>query len=411
VIPRDDPAHPAPAAVLDAVEEIASDLWNRLQSGDDAAMPMDTAAAALLFAYMSLAFPGGAFEDKAAFAFDRALDEACRRDDLPLALHEGMVGIAWALEHVARGVLHRPVDFADGLDRTLCEVLAGHVAIRNYDFVSGLAGIGVYALGRAAHGDECLALVIDQLATTAVTGEAGTWWHTHPSHVRRWRPEENPEGYFNVGVAHGLAGVLPVLAGAIGRGVRVDVARALLDGSIRRLRRLDRQSTSGDRFPAWVDMAGRPTYARTGWCYGDAGIAAVLVATGRAGGDPAVERWGREIAASVARRPLDDLGVEDASLCHGAAGVAHLLRAAYRDEPPPGFVADAIHAWTARALSFRTPGRGGGYLYRFPQGHVGERRSMLEGTPGIALALLGAVTAVAPRWDAALGLSVDGAAG
>ena len=77
--------------------------------------------------------------------------------------------------------------------------------------------------------------------------------------------------------------------------------------------------------------------ARTAWCYGDPGIAAALLLAGRAMDEPAWEREALDLARTVARRPAGNCGVNDAGLCHGAAGLGHLLNRFYQATGDPSF--------------------------------------------------------------------------
>jgi hypothetical protein len=90
----------------------------------------------------------------------------------------------------------------------------------------------------------------------------------------------------------------------------------------------------------------------------------------------------------MARRPLDDLPTLNVALCHGTAGRAHLfhrLGTALAD--------DELLA-TARAYYLET-------LARLPRVDPADG-TLRSGTAGIALCLLGAVSAREPQWDRVL---------
>jgi hypothetical protein len=77
--------------------------------------------------------------------------------------------------------------------------------------------------------------------------------------------------------------------------------------------------------------------------------------------------------------------VRDASLCHGAAGNAHLFHRWYALTGEPVF-AEAARTWYAHALGMPPP----------------ESMAFLEGAAGIALALVAATTEIEPAWDRVL---------
>jgi hypothetical protein len=97
------------------------------------------------------------------------------------------------------------------------------------------------------------------------------------------------------------------------------------------------------------------------------------------------------------------MDVIDASLCHGAAGLAHLFNRIHHSTGDVA-CADAARRWFARALDMRSPGEGlAGYRYRArprdPDSEVRDDPGLVTGVAGIGLALLGAITTVEPAWD------------
>src|SRR6185295_17286932 len=96
------------------------------------------------------------------------------------------------------------------------------------------------------------------------------------------------------------------------------------------------------------------------------------------------ERW-QEPAAALARdcaaRSFAEARVGDACVCHGAAGVAHVLdRIAQATEDV--VAADAAASWLEHALVL-------------PRGDL----SLLEGATGVGLVLQAAISDEQPAWD------------
>ena len=91
----------------------------------------------------------------------------------------------------------------------------------------------------------------------------------------------------------------------------------------------------------------------------------------------------------------------DAGICHGASGVAHMLRGFHAASDDPLF-AGAASAWFRQTLDHRRPGPWfAGYYSAWPDRP--RRRSdtsLLTGAAGVALALASAVSSDAvPAWD------------
>ena len=98
----------------------------------------------------------------------------------------------------------------------------------------------------------------------------------------------------------------------------------------------------------------------------------------------------------------------EAGLCHGAGGVGHLYHRLYRTTGDARLKAIA-RRWFAHALELRRPGTGvAGYAPPPPPGSESEAEtrvvdqndsSLITGAAGIGLALLSAISPVAPAWD------------
>jgi lantibiotic biosynthesis protein len=147
--------------------------------------------------------------------------------------------------------------------------------------------------------------------------------------------------------------------------------------------------------------------ARSGWCYGDAGVALAILRASEAAGDPAWRDDALAIARRAALRPLADTRIRDATLCHGAASLALIYQRLYHATGDPAMHA-AARTWTLRIFDYRLTDDALAASSGFYQATVdgpAVQRSLLNGAAGIALVLLAAASDVAPDWDRALLLS------
>jgi Lanthionine synthetase C-like protein len=110
-----------------------------------------------------------------------------------------------------------------------------------------------------------------------------------------------------------------------------------------------------------------------------------------------------DLAWQACDHDLAERGVVDAGLRHGVAGRAHLLNRLFQATGKEPF-ADTARAGFCRLLEMRRPGEGiGGFRTRV-SGADGrpvwtDDPGLLDGSAGIGLALLAAVSAVEPAWD------------
>lgn len=371
------------------------------------------AGVALFFEYLDRARPGAGYGEIARRRLERAID-ALAADPLIPSLYSGFTGVAWAVEHLQEGAdvegeedAAEEEDSNEDIDAALLDHLRQTPWELDYDLTSGLVGYGVYALERLPRPSAvaCLELVVERLAEIAEPRPGGLAWFT----PLRLVPEPNrpwfPQGYENLGVAHGSPGVIAVLARIRAAGVAVERASALLAGAVSWLlaQKLPAREISVFPYAVGPEVGVRP--ARAAWCYGDPGIALALLAAGQAVGEPGWESEALALARAVARRPAGNCGVEDAGLCHGAAGLGHLFNRLGQATGDPELLA-AARAWFGRALEHWEPGRGiGGFLALTPPADDfnqlvwNEDPGFLTGAAGIVLALLAATSGIDPAWD------------
>ena len=323
------------------------------------------------------------------------------------SLFGGWSGAGWLTSHL--GVED---DFVGGhADRLLTRALGDWPPSRGYDLISGLVGAGVYFVERLPRDSASrgLTLVLAALEATAVNTDKGAAWFTAPEFLPAWQRKHAPNGYFNLGVAHGLPGVCWLLGRLCLAGVERDRAELLLRRSLRWLR-AQQPDPDNAELPSWIAPgAKRDPNRRMAWCYGPLGASAVALDAAMAVGDREGADWARTLALACARVPPGEARIQDAGLCHGAAGNFQIFYRLYRNTGETRFRAAALR-WFEATLGYGYPGEGiGGYRM---WGEVEENRqgwlddaSFLAGSGGVGLALLTVVTDVEPRWDRLLLLS------
>lgn len=361
----------------------------------------DVAGRACLLAYAGRARDHEALLGRAGELLEAAvagLPEGCSG----AGLWGGLADARFSLAHFVAE------DDADHALRAIDDTLIASLdAIRDrVDLIGGLAGIGVAALEELGQGSgAALAVgVLDVFERTARHEESGVGWFTPPEVLPQWQRERCPGGYWNLGLAHGIPGVIGFLAAMVAAEVESIRARALLEGAVSWLLAAAPSRTPA-RYPSWLTSGGQEQPTRTAWCYGDAGVAIALFAAGRALNDGVVQAEASMIAKAAAKRSLQDSGIRDAGICHGAAGVAHIfnrLHQATGDEE----LGEAARRWYERLVAMRRTSEA---VAGFPAlNRVGGAdvwiadHSVLTGATGVGLALLAATSEIEPSWDRAL---------
>ena len=312
-------------------------------------------------------------------AATRALAHAVRT--LPESPHPGLYGgaarTAWTVAHLAGGAV---ADATCGaVDRALVAALDDWAG--DYDLIAGVVGLGVYALERGNFELACaIARHLEQRATPRAGGLA---WFSEPALLSDFERGSAPEGYWNLGLAHGAPGAIALLARFVAAGIERARCEALLDAAVAYvLAAAPCASVLGGRFPTW-----QPTHApaspRLAWCYGDLSVALALVGAGVLAKRASWRALGVELARDCAARSYETAAISDAGICHGAAGIAHLFHRMARATGDDVLLAAAA-IWIDRLVAMH---------------HVVTDRSLLTGATGVALVLHAAISDVEPSWD------------
>jgi len=396
--------------VGETVDEIARVLIELpLAEPNTASLIAGDAGIALFQSYHARAAHDDASEASGRRRLDQAVDALVTERMRP-DLYHGFTGIAWVVEHTL-GTCGSGVTSADDPNDAIDEALEAALRqsgaeaswARSFEFLFGLVGVGVYALERLGRprATGILELIVSRLGTLCERAPDGIAWFTPPDQLAPKTRTLAPDGYYNVGVAHGSPGVIAFLGQVYAAGIAERESRELLEGSVSWL--LARRSSENvDAFPAWITPQGNVRTKPVSWCYGNPGIAAALLVAARAVGERSWEDEALHMALACAGRSGPEFRAEEACLCHGSAGNGHLFNRLFQATSETRF-RDAAVSWFAHALELRRPGSG---LAGFESKDHREdklfwvgRPGFLNGISGIGLALLAATTTVEPSWD------------
>lgn len=376
---------------------------------DEGSLGRGRAGYALFFGYKSLC-EGDAEARKVCASFVEEAIQAVASTQMSPSLFVGFTGIAWVTDLLNQEVFRSTEDPNEEIDEALLYALDSDRR-KDYDLISGWVGIGLYGLRRLPRpsATKLIERVVDRLDESAHLTPEGTTWFTDPQLMPPLAREKYSRGVYNLGVAHGAGGVISLLGSCCAHGVAVTKAKNLLDGAIEWLLAQEIEGDPRCLFPSVVaNESGEAS--RSAWCYGDPGLAAALLVAGRGAGEPAWETEAARIGRAVARRPPELCGVNDATLCHGASSLAHLLNRLFQITGDAE-MGEGARRWFERTLAMHDPGAGVGGFRTWRAGGDEDAKwidqpGFLSGAAGIGLALLGAVSAVSPKWDEVLAMSI-----
>lgn len=323
------------------------------------------------------------------------------------SLYQGAPAVAYAL-HAAGQPAYAPA--LDALDTHITTITRHRLArahqriargqlpaLREFDLISGLTGLGVYLLHRHGGGSlltSVLSYLVRLTEPLTMDGEEVPGWWTRNGPDDQPSPHW-PHGHGNLGMAHGIAGPLALLSAAMRRRVTVPGHR---DAITRICAWLDHCRVDVGPcawWPGTLSLAEhrarqlrQPGPGRPSWCYGTPGLARAQQLAALALNDPHRQQEAEQALAGCLTDPRQLTQVVDVSLCHGWAGLAHTTRRAAAEAP------DSHLAEHADRVLVRLREQ----LDRHGQPHTG---GLLEGTAGVRLAQHTLPTTPTP-WDACL---------
>ncbi len=381
---------------------------------------------ALSCAYLDACFPDERWDRLGHEYLTAAAEGAEGSAHSSAGLFGGLAGLAFAGWCLSRGgtryqrllttldsALLRPISAqADSLTQLTTE----GVSFGEFDVISGLAGVGAYLLHRRE--DPCAAAALETalrslVALASDTGGRPRWWT--PAHLLG--DEEtaalHPHGNVNCGLAHGIPGPLALMAAALSCGIAVPGLEEAVDRLANWLVGRQIDDGWGVNWPYAVPLtpdgsldlaAAARQLSRAAWCYGAPGVARALWLAGVARNRPEWRDLAIQAMEAVHRRPIAARYIDSPTFCHGVAGLLQVTLRFANDTRLPVF-AEAAASLTEGLLSAYEPDSLLGYRNWEPGGTRVDHAGLLDGAPGVLLALLAASTDVEPSWDRAFLLS------
>jgi lantibiotic biosynthesis protein len=387
------------------------------------------AGLALLWSYLDTCFPGESWDIKGREHLELACRGAESYSYVPLGLFSGLSGLAFAAWQLSRGgtryrgLLAKLDDTIAPQTMALANVSGQQSDGRNvgdFDAISGLSGVGAYLLCRRDQplAMEALQALVGALVSLLELEEDGgvPRWYTPADQLYDDEVRQTyPHGNLNCGLAHGVPGILALLSLCLREGVSCGGLSQALERTADWICRsraddewgvnwptavpLEKVETSTGRTLRVTDSASAPHGpSRCAWCYGAPGIARALWLAGEALGRNDYRELAISAMEAVCRRPVAQRGIPSPTFCHGISGLLEITLRFANDTDSPVF-SEESRKLTQQLLGLYSPD----FLLGFRNLEVADREvdqpGLLDGAPGVALALLAAAAGVEPTWD------------
>lgn len=301
------------------------------------------------------------------------------------------------------GLLSREdIEFMDDIDPFLYRKMIHDIEQGNYDFLHGALGTGTYFLSRFDKKEtpRYLNELLTKLEDSGVSCEDGIKWISTLEHAT------NRKGY-NICLSHGMASIAAFLVRLHELNFERERVDRLLVQTINYI--LNQITYTGiSYFPTYAKESTTDSfYSRLAWCYGDLGIAHVLL---QAASVLKNKEW-ESIAIKVLlngtkRTKLEENLIYDGGICHGSAGVAHIYWNLYQRTKEQKF-REASEYWleTTTQMAKYEDGLAGFKVWRKKDfGGPIKLDTLLEGASGIGLVFLSYMKGTT-AWDECFMLS------
>jgi len=222
--------------------------------------------------------------------------------------------------------------------------------------------------------------------------------------------DNNSKDVINLSMAHGSASVMAILSKNLSK--KTSIAQNDYPHKLRAVISYlqDRKSMGPlNLYPGHcsidLNKKVKNVYSRLSWCYGEMGIGLAFWQAGCALEDASYKEEAINIYRNTLdRRSLEEIGVDDAGICHGTAGIAHMYNRMYCNTKLPEF-REAATYWIEQTLKMAKFEDGvAGYKSWYDPDWIPDY-GLLGGVAGIGLCLLSHLNQECASWDECLLLS------
>lgn len=306
----------------------------------------------------------------------------------------GLAGLGWLFlylknnsEVVDISSLLELDSFLDEIDQLLEDEVDKMLCDKNYDLLHGVLGIGLYFIKREKY-MTVERICVDLYHNCDFQDDEIKW--------KRFDKYRAKEYIFDLGLAHGNAGILYFLGKCYANHIAPAKCKFLIDGIIKFYlnNKQDLQIVESN-FPASIKAgdysSGQniPMKSRLAWCYGDLGILHTLLLVSGWIDDKKSKCIFEALLVEVSmRRSASVTRLEDSQFCHGMTGVGYIFLSIYHLTQNHLFK-EAAEYWINQVLDDGNNSNGlAGYLFKMGD-NVGweDMMDVLNGIGGVGLFL------------------------
>lgn len=302
----------------------------------------------------------------------------------------GTAGVSWMLRLIAKEGIIEAEDIDDVLgdiDKINIAVFKSELEKGNIDYLHGAIGIAHYLLTFGIETEFVCTRVVEKLKELAEEDNWGRICWRRATYVQTYKLET----VYNLGLAHGMGAIIYILSEIIEL-TQNENAAALLNGVLQYYKYLfDNNTSLPYSFPMWMPIQSEypqeiAPRGKKAWCYGDIGVSFALLKAAQVLNNNSVYK----MTISVLKKAiLENHPVYDWCFCHGLSGLYYMYKKLNTIPELKGFESIS-ELWLSRLINKREQ--------ILKDGSLG----ILQGIPGVVLALLNAEKKDLGTWDSFL---------
>ncbi|MDR0604711.1 MAG: hypothetical protein LBG80_10450 [Bacteroidales bacterium] len=348
-----------------------------------------SAGIALFLFYYSRYKKNEYFADKAMGLLSYSISK--KEENLYHPFCGGISGICWCIQHlICEGFIDdENIEIIKAFDRYLCDQVAYHSSVGNYDFLHGTIGTALYLLKRSK----------TPFVRQTTENMVNTLYHSKIEDNGNYYWKSKIGNDINICISHGISSICiylcKVFEANISKSTTQDLAKKSASFLINQEINLDNRISM---FPSFNKLSD-PLHSRLGWCYGDLGIGISIWHYATIFNDELMKEKAMEIFMfSSKRKKLGENYVFDAGICHGTAGIAQIYKKVFLHTKQVEFKETAMF-WLEQTLLMSKYSDG---VVGYKANEKGNTLDLLNGIAGIGLVFLSFLTNEDTNWDECL---------
>ena len=308
----------------------------------------------------------------------------------------GLSGIGWLFEYLELSQIEQMKPIMASFDNRILQFSTCQFLLKNYDLISGGLGGGMYFLRKKMNNSQItegqICQIIENLEKISTETDNLLFWCKYKNQNR-----------IDLGMAHGLTSILSYLN-------KVSTYSSILNERISKIvysfRNFSQKYDEIGSFWSYdinVELTENvPIKSRLAWCYGDISTALTILSSSKLNKLHSFELFAIEVLdKNILRVNLEENGIFDATICHGASGIALIYKKAFHLTGFDRYKKCADY-WLLKIIDFSEKGTDKSGFDFFNGEFYSHELSLLEGIAGIGLVMCSFLAETSTLWEEVL---------